>query len=74
MAAPFIKTKRKGAAMKKEEVLVFIEKMKRYGDIWEEQDVIARYGDMELEDAIEDRKFDISEFSSLTGMIIDDEE
>ena len=74
MAAPFIKTKRKGAARKKEEVLVFIEKMKRYGDIWEEQDVIARYGDMELEDAIEDRKFDISEFSSLTGMIIDDEE
>lgn len=74
MAAPFIKTKRKGAAMKKEEVLVFIEKMKRYGDIWEEEDVIARYGDMELEDAIEDRKFDISEFSSLTGMIIDDEE
>ena len=74
MAAPFIKTKRRGAAMKKDEVSVFIEKIKKYGDIWEAEDVMARYGNMELEEAIEDRKFDISEFSSLTGMIIDDEE
>ena len=60
--------------MKKDEVSVFIEKMKKYGDIWEAEDVMARYCNMELEEAIEDRKFDISEFSSLTGMIIDDEE
>ena len=60
--------------MKKDEVSVFIEKMKKYGDIWEAEDVMARYGNMELEEAIEDRKFDISEYSSLTGMIIDDEE
>ena len=47
--------------------------MKKYGDRWECADVLSAYGGMTLEEAIEDRKFDLSEFSSLTGMVIDED-
>ncbi len=60
--------------MTEKEVYLFIEKMKKYGDVWEYGDVVKAYGNTELEEALEDRKFDISEFSSLTGMIIDEED
>lgn len=60
--------------MTEKEVYLFIEKMKKYGDVWEYEDVVKAYGNTELEEALEDRKFDISEFSSLTGMIIDEED
>ena len=48
--------------------------MKKYGDIWEYDEVIRLYKDKGLEEAIEDRKFDIAEFSSITGMVIDEED
>lgn len=60
--------------MTEKEVYLFIEKMKKYGDVWEYEDVVKAYGNTVLEEALEDRKFDISEFSSLTGMIIDEED
>lgn len=60
--------------MTEKEVYLFIEKMKKYGDVWEYEDVVRIYGKMEFEQAVEDRKFDISEFSSLTGMIIDEDD
>lgn len=59
--------------MTEREALLFIEKMKQYGDRWECADVLAAYGAMTLEEAIEDRKFDLSEFSSITGMVIDED-
>lgn len=60
--------------MTEKEAYIFIEKMKKYGDIWEFDEVIRCYKDKELEEAIEDRKFDIAEFSSITGMVIDEED
>lgn len=63
-----------GGVMTEKEVRLFIEKMKKYGDVWEYEDVVRIYGKMEFEQAVEDRKFDISEFSSLTGMIIDEDD
>ena len=60
--------------MTEKEIHIFIEKMKKYGDIWEYEDVLRAYKEMTLEEAVEDRKFDISEFSSLTGMVIDEED
>ena len=63
-----------GGDMTEKEVYLFIEKMKKYGDVWEYEDVVKAYGNTELEEALEDRKFDISEFSSLTGMVIDEED
>lgn len=60
--------------MTEKEAYVFIERMKKYGDIWEYDEVIRLYKDKGLEEAIEDRKFDIAEFSSITGMVIDEED
>lgn len=60
--------------MTEKEAYVFIERMKQYGDVWEYDDVIREYGKRSLEQAVEDRKFDISEFSSLTGMVIDEDD
>ena len=48
--------------------------MKKYGDVWEYGEVVRQYGNKALEEAVADRKFDISEFSSITGMIIDEED
>jgi len=59
--------------MTEQEAQLFIEKMMKYGDRWECADVLVAYGGMTLEEAIEDRKFDLSEFSSLTGMVIDED-
>ena len=63
-----------GGEMTEKEIYVFIEKMKKYGDVWEYGEVVRQYGNKELEEAVADRKFDISEFSSITGMIIDEED
>ena len=60
--------------MTEKEILIFIDRMKKYGDVWERDDVALEYGALSLEEALEDRKFDISEFSSLTGMVIDEED
>ena len=60
--------------MTEKEAYLFIDRMKKYGDIWEYGDVIRQYGGKTLEEAVDDRKFDISEFSSLTGMIIDEDD
>lgn len=63
-----------GGNMTEKEILIFIDRMKKYGDVWERDDVALEYGALSLEEALEDRKFDISEFSSLTGMVIDEED
>lgn len=55
------------------EIEQFIAKMKLYGDAWSREEVLAQYGALSLEKAIEDRMFDISEFSSITGMVIDED-
>lgn len=58
--------------MTEEEADLFIGKMKQYGDAWDREEVLQEYGEMTLERAISDRLYDISEFSSITGMIIDE--
>ena len=70
----FLSNDQIGGEMTEKEIYVFIEKMKKYGDVWEYGEVVRQYGNKALEEAVADRKFDISEFSSITGMIIDEED
>ena len=56
--------------MNKAEVDIFIDKMEEIGDIWEKSDVERVYGDVSLEDALQDRMNDIHWFADIVSKVI----
>ena len=56
--------------MTKQEREEFIERMEEFGDIWEDKDVKRVYGDMDLEDALNDRMTDMMHFGNIMNAII----
>ncbi len=56
--------------MTKQEIYTFIEEMKEIGDEWEFEDVERVYGDESLEEALADRKSNISTFFDSIGKIL----
>ena len=52
------------------EVNTFIERMEEIGDVWEKPDVERVYGDMSLEDALQDRMTDMHWFADIISKVI----
>lgn len=53
--------------MRKDEIAAFIDAMEDMGDEWEEEDVERVYGDKTLEEALEDRRSDLSWLGNIIG-------
>ena len=56
--------------MNKRERQIFIETMKKIGDVWEDKDVKRVYGKNTLKDALEDRMGLVNTFASIIGTIL----
>lgn len=56
--------------MTNSEIEIFIEKMEKFGDVWEVVDVIRVYGDRSLEDALQDRMGDMQAFGGIIDTIL----
>ena len=56
--------------MSEQEINEFIKKMKRIGDIWEKPDFKRVYGEVSLEDALQDRMVDINWFADIISKVI----
>ena len=60
--------------MNKLEISTFIEEMGMIGDEWNEEQVKGVFGDMSLEDALKQRKAEVSQFMNIIGMVINRQE
>lgn len=56
--------------MTTEEINTFIETMEEFGDVWTVERVKDVYGDNSLEEAINDRKAILAQFSSIIGTLL----
>lgn len=56
--------------MTKEERQYFIDRMEEIGDEWEDDDVKRVYGEMSLQDALDDRMKDMQFFGNIVDAII----
>ena len=56
--------------MSNSEIQVFIEKMQEYGDEWDIEAVKRVYGDMSLDEALQDRISDLHWFADIISKVI----
>ena len=56
--------------MDDKDISIFIERMEEVGDIWDKEDVRRVYGDVSLEEALQDRQNDINWFADIISKVI----
>ena len=56
--------------MNNAEINTFIKRMEEFGDFWEKKDVERVYGDVSLDDALQDRLNDLKWFKDILNKIV----
>lgn len=56
--------------MNSNEISTFIERMEEAGDLWEREDVERVYGDVSLDEALQDRMNDLHWFADIISKVL----